>query len=649
MKKNIVLLLLLTLSWGCNDEAFLTKEPKNLLLDEQIFKDKTLVLSVLGDLYGRLPDYQSIRDWGWYIAYGDFDEAFISSAGEYGHHQNNGYGIGSWGYWDYAYIREINLFIQKCEKADQLAAVDRDRFLAEARFIRAFVYFELVKRMGGVPLLTEPLTYVPGTDPEVLRHPRAKEEEVYKFVIDEMDAIKSILPIGQATKSRASQGAALAMKTRAALYAASIAKYGNLETPTVSLPGGEVGIPASKANEYYDLALKTAQEIITSNQYALYINDLPVKGNLSTNNPADLQKNFSNVFLNEDANQEAIFVEDFKVKSGKVTPFTISNQPRYQAEEQEGGRINPTLNLVQSFEKLDKTFAPLTKTNAASLLVDSNDKVLYFDNPQDLFADRDNRLGGTVILPGTTFKGKEVDIWAGYIKPDNSIVTAPGFGGFGDLDGNPSTPNVQVVGFSGPIPNLEFSAQTGFYIRKYLDPSAGSGQRGTQGGGWFIRYRYAEVLLNAAEAAFELGNTSLAADYLNQVRHRAGFAPENDLTSGEVNFDRIVHERKVELSFEGHELWDYKRWRIAHKVFNGSGGDLTSNPGSATAPSTKPFALWPYRFYAPGNPNDGKWVFKRVNLDQATGRDQFVLANYYSEINNDIINRNPLIKKNPLQ
>src|SRR5690606_20803705 len=91
--------------------------------------------------------------------------------------------------------------------------------------------------------------------------PRETEAAIYDFIISETDALKDILPTDANSKSRATKGAALAMQARAALYAASIAKYG-ATTPQVSLPGGEVGIPASRADEYYTKALDAAQSII---------------------------------------------------------------------------------------------------------------------------------------------------------------------------------------------------------------------------------------------------------------------------------------------------------------------------------------------------------------------------------------------------
>lgn len=211
-------------------------------------------------------------------------------------------------------------------------------------------------------------------------------------------------------------------------------------------------------------------------------------------------------------------------------------------------------------------------------------------------------------------------------------------------------PSVQVVGFDGPINAKEFTAQSGFYLRKYLDPSVGSGSRGTNSELPFIRYRYAEVLLNAAEAAFELGDAAAAASYMNPVRARAGLTIP--LTAANITFDRIVHERRAELSFEGHILFDHKRWRIAHQVWDGakmSEADLLSNIGKATKRNTQPYGLWPYKYYNPGNPNHLKWVYKIVLPVLVTGANNFQFPNYYSFIDGNVIGKNPKIVKQPFQ
>lgn len=198
MKKySILLLLLISLAWGCNDKAFLDKQPTNILVDSQIWADKSLVLSVIADLYDRVPEFQTITNWS---EFASLDEGFASNGGDYGRHKNTEYGYGEWSNWDYGLIREVNMFIEKCGTADKLDPADKARFLAEGRFIRANIYFELVKRMGGVPLILEPMTYDFNGDPTYLRKPRSKEVEIYDFIIKELDEIKADLPKSSVTK-----------------------------------------------------------------------------------------------------------------------------------------------------------------------------------------------------------------------------------------------------------------------------------------------------------------------------------------------------------------------------------------------------------------------------------------------------------------
>ncbi|MFI2743816.1 RagB/SusD family nutrient uptake outer membrane protein [Zhouia sp. PK063] len=628
MKKCIYILAIASIiaSSCTSDDEFLNREPTQIISSDKAYNSKELTYSILADLYNRYYDFGSVENWQ---SLSDFNVAFWSENGSYGHFQDGGWGYGSWGTWDYGYIRDMNIFIQKCGESTGLEAVDQTRFLAEARFLRASYYFTLVKRMGGVPLILEPLQYDFSGDPSYLEYPRSKESEIYDFVISEAEEIKNDLPSDPDTKSRATKAAALAMEARAALYAGSIAKYG-ASTPSVSLPGGEVGIDASKANGYYTIALQAAQSIINGDagSYSLYMK-----------NADDLSTNFASLFYDKIKNPEAIFVEDYKLQSGKVHGFTISNQPRFGAEEEEGGRINPSLNLVQSFETLDGEYKPLPNK-------DNSGDYIKYDNPKDIFANRDARLEGTVIVPGSSFKQKPVDIFAGIQLADGSVVSGDSRGQSKTVDGT----NMQVVGFDGPVDGLEFTAQTGFYIRKYLDPKAGSGQRGVQSDVWFIRYRYAEVLLNAAEAAFELGQNDVAVGYLNKVRERAGITVP--LTSTDITFDKIAHERFVELAFEGLHFFDLKRWRIADKVFDGtaiSQAEITENIGGLTKRQTQPYGIWPYKIYNPGSADNGKYIYKVVKPSRVTNSDRFQLGNYYSEIGQDIINKNPLIVRNPNQ
>ncbi|MCU4164725.1 RagB/SusD family nutrient uptake outer membrane protein [Carboxylicivirga caseinilyticus] len=625
MKKFILIaLIILAVMPGCNDEEFLDREPTSLLLDEQLWQDESLVFSLVSDLYWRINDYQSVKSW-W--EYTNFDEAFASNAGDYWRHRDLwDYGYDWWRLWDYGYMRELNLFIQKCEAADETVITSKARFLAEGRFIRATLYFEMVKRMGGVPLILEPLTYDFSGDPSYLQYPRAKEHEVYDFILSELDDIKADLPNDVNVKSRATQGLVLAMKSRVALYAASIAKYG-ANTPEVTLPDGEVGISSSMANAYYQTAFDAAEELIGTGPYSLY------------NKKENLSENFARLFQDKSNNPEVIFAKDYvqSMNNEESNPWTLVNQPWGEAEDLEGGRLNPSLNLAQLFEKVDNTYEPF-QTNA------EDGDWIYYDDPMDIFKDRDARLAGTIMLPGSTFKGKPVDIWAGFMLADGSVISSDKFGDTGSLPGKDV--DEQVVGKDGPIDGLEWGAQTGFYVRKFMDEATGSGQRGVKSDVWWVRYRLAEVYLNAAEAAFELGHPDVAATYMNTVRTRAGLTIPLD--QSDISFDRIVNERKVELAFEGHELWDMKRWRLAHQVWNGEAVDLSTNIGVADEIQTRVFGLWPYKYYDEnGSENNYKYVFKVVKPSNVIASHRFRMGNYYSSISDGVINSNPLIVRNP--
>lgn len=287
MKKYIfVTATLLIAFWGCNDEEFLNREPRSILVDDQVFTDESIVLSVVADLYARYPEYQQIN--GNVHDHANFNEAFSSE--DFGRHGNQDFGYGDWDWWDYGFVRELNLFLEKIALADELDPIARDRFEAEVKWLRAAVFFDAVKRMGGIPLITETMEYDFSGDPSYLRVPRAKEHEVYDFIIQEMDDIQSKLPTDEGIKDRATQGLAWALKSRAALYAGSIAKYGAMRTPQVSLPGGEVGIPAEMAEDYYATSLEASQDIIAGNVggYGLYLK-----------NPDSLSANFTNIFLDK--------------------------------------------------------------------------------------------------------------------------------------------------------------------------------------------------------------------------------------------------------------------------------------------------------------------------------------------------------------
>ena len=604
---------------GCK-KAFLERTPQSIITEGQLWNDPNMIIGLLANYYERLPTDNGV-DGNWRNM-ADYDDAMWSGySGEDGRNNITAYAANRWQLWDYGLIRDINLAIESIETYGvKLTAAQKTQFSAELRFIRAYQYFELVKRQGGVPLVTKQLIYDYTGDASPLRIARSKESEVYDFIGSELDAIKEIIG-NSGSSTRANKYTTLALKSRAMLYAGSLAKYNNLLPAPVTTPGNEVGIPASMATSYYTKALAAAQEIINSGVYQLY-----------KANPDKAQNFYEAVGKKGGSNKEVIMARDFLSAKAKRHGFSYDNIARSIREDNLGSScITPSLNFVESFEYLDGTAGTL-KTR----MTDNSD-FIYYTNLSDIFNNKDARLAGTVIYPGATFKGLNVEIQAGVMvwnPTTNSYITSTS-----NVLGSTYTDGKLYTGASGPHASIQEVTNSGFYMKKFIDPAAGTSTRGILSDMWWVRYRLGEIYLNAAEAAFELGQTAVALPYVNAIRERAGF-PANSLDATTLTTARLRNERRVELAFEDHRVWDLKRWRIAHTIWT----------GNSTNPDDMMYALYPYRIIRPGdNLRDGKYVFIKQVAPRFRAPRFFQMNNYYSTIPQSAIDNNPLIVKNPFQ
>ena len=314
----------------------------------------------------------------------------------------------------------------------------------------------------------------------------------------------------------------MALKCRAALYAASIAQFG-----TVQL-NGLLGIPSAEANNYYQKAYDAANEIINSGKHALY------------NEDADKVVNFKNVFLQK-KNPEMILCKQYTWSDGRAGgngwTYDFMQCPNPQAWGL-GNANAPYLETVEAFEYVDGRSGQLDR--------DAIQQGLW--NLDDIFGGKDPRFYATIWMHDTPWRDSKIDFHSGLIA-NGEIVDGPTLG----YEGVPAWGS-QIFW------NVYL---TGFGVMKLLDESRPPSATYARDGSDYTVFRYGEVLLNFAEAAFELGRTSEALDAVNEIRNRAGI-PELTAISREL----IQHERFVELAFEGHRYWDVRRWRIAETVLN---------------------------------------------------------------------------------
>lgn len=610
---TISLIVLLTVT-GCKHDDWLHRDPKDIITNEQLWNDPVLITSVIANLYDRIPQMHGVFNTGGMT---EIDDAMWSGHRDQNGHNDLNYGDDYGRYWDYELIRDINLDLDNLEEhGANLDTDQKELFKAEMRFVRAMVYFEMVKRMGGVPLVTTQLIHEIGGDPTLLQLPRAKEHEVYDFIYNEMEEIKETLGANAKSRTRANTVTALALQSRAMLYAASIAKYNALMGSPISTPGGEVGIPASMANEYYTKSLNASKAILNNPDYGLY----------HTN--GDKSANFYDM-LNGKNNDEIIFAKDFKL-GVKTHWFTYENIVKSFTEDNEASScLSPSLSLVESFDYLDGSKGTLHIKNT------SGDYIRY-ESPADIFADKDARLAGTVIYPGSNFKGRDVSMQAGVAIWENGrfqFRANTQLGSQYTYKENGQDRQVLWTGLDGPLIDAQDVSNTGFYIRKFVSDAAGASARGISAENWWPWFRMGEIYLNATEAAFELDQPE-ALSYINTLRERAGFEPHS---IKELTMDIIRNERRIELAFEDHRFFDLKRWRIAHQVWNGS----ESNPNAVV------HGLYSYLVVRPGHPDHGKYIFETARPTRFRRARLFRMANYYSSIDQTVLNNNPKLVRNP--
>ena len=495
-------------------------------------------------------------------------------------------------WWDNAYytIRNLNELIARVPNSPIDTETAKVR-IAEARFLRAYCYFAMVKRYGGVPLLTE----APQLDSseELLYPKRNSEKELYDFILNETMSISEELTNVKEV-GRANKWAALSLHCRAALYAGSIAQYGRVQLD------GLLGIPANEASTYYEKAYNAALTIIKESPYKLY------------NEDEDKVQNFKNIFLKK-RNCEAIMVKQHDGPGFQNGGFSTWSWDQCECPRPQvwglGNHHGPYLEMVEEFEYVDGTSGKFDRKALQNKLW----------NMDELWKGRDPRFYASIWTNGTpwrdavagAFKGDTIDMHLGLIKPDGEIIKSQadqynGINSIGD----------QLWAHAS-----EGIVNSGFGIMKYLDPSTNNMSWLCESRTDYQIFRFAEILLNYAEAAFELGRTADALDAINQIRRRAGI---KELAN--IDRDKIRHERKIELAFENHRYWDLRRWREAETAL------------------TRSFSGLQYIY----DYNSGK--FKVVVIDKvdgSTASPTFFNKNYYFPITKARRAANPTLVENP--
>ncbi|GHT45346.1 glycan metabolism protein RagB [Bacteroidia bacterium] len=587
--KNYILLICLGSSMACSD---LDIPPKNIIGDPEIFGTTVGTMSQIARMYSRIPleDFRYSYDEGFNNGNSKYRHLSCTTGEAVGRDTPGAVQLDEAGYWGFAYsaMRDVNMFIETLPKyAAAHTPLNFKTYVAEAYFIRAFLYYSLVKRYGGVPKVDAVIDYPATVDIEGTKMFRASEEAIWDLIASDLDyAIANLPPTNQ--KGRATKYAAAALKSRTMLHAGSIAKYNTIDE---EYNGARIcGVPANRANDYFKAAYDASKILDETTAYGLY------EAQWVDGNKAAQAANFGAIFLND--TKENIFVRYFKSPES-MHDFDDNTQPKQTSSGNNDSEVCPTLDFVEMFEGFDKD----ASGNFQNL--DANGKYKLYNSPLDAFANCEPRLNATVILPMSQFKNETIElrrgIWtgpvgtgieplmpAGSVVNYNTIYTESSdlkLSGSFAFNNDPLTfitlndgSQMKRSGESGPVSDWDFGNISGFYLRKYLNPDLINTTGATSNQSW-IEIRYAEVLLNRAEAANELflaGVTTASSgeNYqdeafrcINLIRKRAGATLLTSATAlSDINVVRT--ERRKELAFEHKTYWDLKRWRIFYDEQN---------------------------------------------------------------------------------
>ena len=477
----------------------------------------------------------------------------------------------------YANLRDLNTFIINVEAGDVLAPDAKQTFLGEARFLRGYFYFNLWKLYGGVPLVDAPFEL--GGDLEQYQVARNSFEETYDFIMADLQAAATSLSTTARRSGAAYAGSALGLISRVTLYAASDLYNVN--------PSGmaETGFSGGDQTARWQTALDAASAVMQLGLFSLQ--DAPTAND------------YHSLIVNGSGSGQ-IWARFFNGDGTDSHNHSLWNSPNgYNSWSGD----TPLQNHVDAYEMSDGSQFDWGNPDHAS----------------DPYINRDPRFDANILYNGKVWRPRTGG--AADLDPDGRIQT----GWYDQADGS-FRPGIDTR--EGPIQNWN-GTKSGYNMAKFLSRDIVPDQQ--QAFNPWVHIRYAEILLNYAEAAAELGMDADAAGALNLVRARVGMPdvpPGGD--GSRTLLDHIRQERQVELAFEGHRYFDVRRWMTAPDVYACCNEGIRVE-GFIDA-AGEPFAGNTYRFeYNVININDTAWDDKA----------------YFAPIPRDELNRNPSLTQNP--
>ncbi|WP_339754059.1 RagB/SusD family nutrient uptake outer membrane protein [Algoriphagus aquimarinus] len=616
MKRNIkhlIILIVAGFTIASCDSDFLNTEPLGEVSQSAVWSDPALAEAFVTGTYQGFGN-------------GGFDEQMLASLSDEAMFTHPGRGITtvtearvnsadlgwvnntySWSNM-YSYIRRTNIAIENLSNPqfpNDGGIVDR--LLGEAKFMRAYYYHQLARYFGGVPLIDRP--YGLGEDSyEIARN---TWEETVNFIVADLNEAATLLEGKNMAKGRANQLAALALKSRILLYAASDLHDGpTAKANSATLSGYTnldlVAYSGGNRAERWQKAQAAAMEVVQKGSGNLFGLSAPVTHEEGVTN-------YMNNSLARNGGEKELIMARYFINA------KLENGGRQGLFNGPNGYNNwagnsPVQLLVDDYEMMDGTeFDWSNSAHAAAP-----------------YENRDARFYASILYDGAKWKPRSSanmpkdplgQIQSGtYEVTDGSGAKVTHFG----LD----TRNSSIEDWNG--------SYTGYYIRKFTDPNPAIVDQNTwQEVPWPL-LRYTEAVLNYVEASIELGQEDIARTYLNQIRFRVG-QPAITATGNALK-EAYRNERRIEMAYEEQRYHDARRWMIAKETL-GRKANIINITGTLKPGKT----LSTYRY----DPTVYNYVYKVLPIDPGKENRTWLDKMYFVPIHRDEINRNGNLIQNP--
>lgn len=528
ISKYIMMALLLIVGSSCS--GYLDKEYDASLSETKTFGNETLTREFLANIYTNLPDgFGILNDTQFTGASRDCmtDNAvtywglhYYTKIGSDGYTAADHPLLGFWNTDTYG-IRKCNLFLKNARSNVVGNATKEgddnhlyDRYCAEAKLLRAIFHFDLIGWFGACPIIAEDESGTPIvfdlSDAGAMNMERTEAAAALEWVAAQCDLVKDVLPFRYSDET--SNWGRLNGATAYALKARALLYRASM----LNNPDNTVTYWANAAQAAKDFITKNNSQ---SNPYKLYDS-----GNTNNNYYECFTTN--PVYNNEIIMARSVWNTNQVEKVFLPVGFTGS----FEGD----GRTNPTQNFVDAYEM----------SNGKRI-----DESGSGYNDQKPYENRDPRLSQTVFYQGMT--------WGRADQEEQRTI-----------DVRYNSESDKGVDYSASMGGT----YTGYYLKKFVN-NISCKSPSTYPHAWII-FRYAEILLNAAEAINEAEGPANAYQYVNAVRARSGMPAYSNMSQTELR-ERIRNERRIELAFEDHRFFDARRWKLYEGV---TSSNETSKP-----------------------------------------------------------------------